>query len=109
MPHYVYEIPTGDAPNRQIGAYGSYGDASEFARVERQRLKFSDQTLILVVFAESGDLADISARELRERFDEARKARQAPTARVEQFVRTYPAEPEPVASGTAESEQRDES
>lgn len=112
MTHYVYEIPAGMAPNRQIGAYGNYGDASEFARVERQKLKLGDDTLILVVHAESTEMADASAARLREQFDEARKARQAPSGRVAQFMLNFPAEPdeaEPpdrIATGTAVLERR---
>jgi hypothetical protein len=109
MTHYVYEIPTGHAANRQIGAFGSYGDASEFARVERQRLEFGDETLILVVFADSIERADASAAHLRLRFDEARRARQAPTGRVAQFKREYaeekPEPRQPIATGTAVLEQ----
>jgi len=110
--HYVYEIPAGMAPNRQIGAYGNYGDASEFARVERQKLKLGDDTLILVVHAESTEKADASAARMREQFDEARKARQAPSGRVVQFMLNFPAEPdeaepaERIATGTAVLERR---
>jgi len=112
MTHYVYEIPPGTAPNRQIGAYGNYGDASEFARVERQKLRLGDETLILVVHAESSEAADASAARLREQFDEARKARPAPSGRVAQFVRNFPAEPdaaraqERIAVGPAVLERR---
>ncbi len=114
MPHYVYEIPAGTAPNRQMGAYGNYGDASEFARVERQKLKLGNDTLILVVHAESSEQADASAARLREQFDEARKARYAPSGRVAQFVLNFPPEPEsgqrpePIATGTAVLERRPE-
>jgi len=101
MTHYVYEIPTGFAANRQIGAHGTYTDASAFARAERHRLEFGDETLILVVFAESSERADASAAHLRVRFDEARRARQAPSVRVALFKREYPGEPEPTATGPA--------
>ncbi len=117
MTHYVYEIPAGVAPNRQIGAYGTYGDASEFARVERQKLALGEETLILVVHAESSDRADASAAGLREKFDEARRARQAPGGRIAQFVLDFPPEPEAedgdepemperIATGSAVLEQR---
>lgn len=112
MTHYVYEIPAGVAPNRQIGAYSTYGDASEFARVERQKLKLGNDMLILVVHAESSAQADTSAAQLRERFDEARRARQAPSGRVAQFMLNFPAEakepeaPEQIASGPAMLEHR---
>ena len=112
MTHYVYEIPAGTAPNRQIGAYGNYGDASEFARVERQKLRLADEKLILVVHAESSEAADASAARLREQFDEARKARQAPSGRVAQFVLNFPPEPEeqttpePIATGPAVLDHR---
>ena len=112
MTHYVYEIPAGTAPNRQIGAYGNYGDASEFARVERQKLSLGEDTLILVVHAESTAGADASAARLREQFDQARKARQAPSGRVVQFLQNFPLEPdeadapEPIAAGTAVLEHR---
>jgi hypothetical protein len=108
MTHYVYEIPAGVAPNKQIGAFGNYGDASEFARVERQKLELGEEMLILVVHAESIEKADESAAQLREKFDEARKARYAPTGRVVQFTLNYPAEPAPerIATGSAVIENR---
>jgi hypothetical protein len=108
MTHYVYEIPSGQLPNRQIGAYGTYGDASEFARVERQKLALGEDTLILVVYAENAEQADASAAQLRGKFDEARSARQAPGARVALFKLEYPVEAEEperqplrIATGTA--------
>lgn len=97
MPHYVYEIPRGIAPNRQIGAYPDYLEASTFAKAERERRAFADETLILVVHAQSIEQADASAERLRAKFEEARQARPAPVARVSQFLREYPAEPTPEA------------
>lgn len=89
MPHYVYEIPAGPVPNRRVGAFTGYTAASDFAIAERRKQSFHDQTMIAVIHAADTDLADLSARRLHEEFDEARKSRPAPTARVNHFVRTY--------------------
>ena len=89
MPHYVYEIPAGPVPNRRIGEFSGYTAASGFAIGQRQKQSFRDETMIAVIHAADTDLADLSARRLHTQFDEARKSRPAPTARVSHFVRTY--------------------
>ena len=81
MPHYVYEIPAGPVPNRRIGEFSGYTAASGFAIGQRQKQSFHDETMIAVIHA--------AARRLHTQFDEARKSRPAPTARVSHFVRTY--------------------
>lgn len=103
MPHYVYEIPRGVAPNRRIGTFADYVDASGFARAERQRRAFEDETMVLVVHAANTEQADESAHVLRLRFEEVRQSRPAPVARVAQFVRTYGGEqPGTVAPGRSQ-------
>lgn len=89
MPHYVYEIPVGAVPNRRIGEFAGYAEASDFAIGERQKQSFHDATMVTVIHAATAELADVSARRLHKHFDEARKSRPAPTARVSHFVRTY--------------------
>jgi hypothetical protein len=93
MPHYVYEIPAGSAPIRQINGFPGYGEASAFANEERAKQSLQDAAMIVVVHAETSQEGDSAARRLQEQFEEARRSRPAPAARVSQFIREYgPAE-----------------
>ena len=92
MPHYIYEIPKGNAAIRQISAFGDYAEASAFAREERQRRDFHDHSLVIVVHAETSEAAEAAAQKLQDDFEEARQNRPAPVARVSRFIRDYPAE-----------------
>ena len=89
MPHYVYEIPAGSAPIRQINAFPGYVEASAFADEERARQSLHDAAMVVVVHAETSEEGDTGARKLQEQFEEARRSRAAPTARVSHFIREY--------------------
>jgi hypothetical protein len=98
MAHFVYEIPAGAAPNRRIGEFATYDEASEFAKAQRQKQSFNDGNMVSVIHAKDTEMADAGARRLHEQFDEARRSRPPPSGRVVQFTRAY-----------AEAEDDDES
>ena len=89
MPHYVYEIPAGSAPIRQVNAFPFYAEASGFANAARAKQSLHDAAMVVVVHAETSEEGDAGARKLQEQFDEARRSRPAPAARVSHFIREY--------------------
>lgn len=89
MPHFVYEIPIGVAPNRRIGEFPNYVEASAFAKAAREKQAFGDGVMVSVIHADTIDLAETGARQLHEQYDEARLSRQPPSGRIAQFVLNY--------------------